>query len=146
MKKNSSPPFIGRQNELNDLQLLFKKKTASLVVIQGRRRIGKSRLIQEFGKTHRFYQFTGFPPAPTTTAQSQRDEFTHQLSAALALPNVTADDWSKVFLLLAKDVGSGRVIILFDEISWMGSKDPNFLGKLKTAWDIYFKTNPQLIL
>lgn len=28
----------------------------------------------------------------------------------------------------------------------MGSKDPTFLGKLKTAWDLYFKMNPQLIL
>lgn len=38
------------------------------------------------------------------------------------------------------------MIILFDEISWMGSKDPTFLGKLKNAWDIKFKQNPDLIL
>jgi hypothetical protein len=25
----------------------------------------------------------------------------------------------------------------------MGSKDPNFLGKLKNAWDLEFKNNPQ---
>ena len=36
--------------------------------------------------------------------------------------------------------------ILFDEISWMGSKDPHFLGKLKNAWDQHFKKNPNLIL
>ena len=28
----------------------------------------------------------------------------------------------------------------------MGEKDPNFLGKLKTAWDMYFSKNSQLIL
>lgn len=28
----------------------------------------------------------------------------------------------------------------------MGFKDPNFLGNLKTAWDIYFKKNPKLVL
>lgn len=139
-------PFVGRQEELSDLKLLCKKKTASLVVIQGRRRIGKSRLIQEFGKHYRFYQFTGFPPSLSTTAQSQRDEFIHQLSIATELPDLAVDDWSKAFLLLANEVKQGRVIILFDEISWMGSKDPNFLGKLKTAWDLYFKRNPQLIL
>jgi hypothetical protein len=37
------------------------------------------------------------------------------------------------------------MIVLFDEISWMGSKDPDFLGKLKNAWDLYFKKNPKLI-
>ena len=146
MKKSIEPPFIGRRNELDDLKLLLQKKTASLVVMQGRRRIGKSRLVQEFGKNHRFFQFTGFPPTSTTTAQSQRDEFTHQLSTATTLPNIMADDWSKVFLLLAKEAEHGRVVILLDEISWMGSKDPDFLGKLKTVWDIYFKKNPQLIL
>lgn len=33
-----------------------------------------------------------------------------------------------------------------DEISWMGSKDPDFLGKLKNAWDLYFRKNDKLIL
>ena len=37
--------FIGRKEELKQLNMLFKKNTASLVVVKGRRRIGKSRLI-----------------------------------------------------------------------------------------------------
>lgn len=137
--------FVGRKEELQDLSLLLKKKTASLVVVQGRRRIGKSRLIQEFAKGFRFYEFAGIAPNPKTTAQSQRDEFSRQLSNATGLPEVQADDWSKLFLLLANSANEGRVIILFDEISWMGSKDPDFLGKLKNAWDLKFKHNPELI-
>lgn len=140
-------PFVGRGKELRALKLLERKKTASLVVVRGRRRIGKSRLIEEFGKKYRFYQFSGLPPREDiTTAQSQRDEFMRQLSAMTRLPEVTVDDWSKLFLLLANEVGQGRVIILLDEISWMGSKDPDFLGKLKNAWDLHFKKNPKLIL
>ena len=42
--------FIGRSSELGFLNDLFKKKNASLIVIRGRRRIGKSRLVEEFGK------------------------------------------------------------------------------------------------
>lgn len=38
------------------------------------------------------------------------------------------------------------MLIVLDEISWMGSKDSDFLGKLKNAWDLYFKKNDQLIL
>lgn len=139
-------PFIGRKEELRDLKLLLNKKTASLVVVQGRRRIGKSRLVQEFGRQYPFYQFTGFPPNEATTAQSQRDEFARQLNITTGLPELKVDDWSKLFFLLAKEVAENRKIILFDEISWMGSKDPDFLGKLKNAWDLYFKQNPELIL
>lgn len=141
-----SLPFVGRKEEMQDLRLLLQKKTSSLVVVQGRRRIGKSRLIEEFAKEYRFYEFAGIAPNEKTTAQSQRNEFSKQLSMISELPEVQADDWSKLFLLLASNVKEGRCIILFDEISWMGSKDPDFLGKLKNAWDIYFKKNPELIL
>ena len=40
----------------------------------------------------------------------------------------------------------GEILVVFDEISWMGGKDPAFLGKLKTAWDMYFSKNPHLIM
>ena len=139
-------PFVGRKHELSLLNDLLEKKVASLVVIRGRRRIGKSRLVQEFAQHKKYYVFSGLPPTNNTTAQSQRDEIARQLALQSDIPEVKVDDWSKLFLLLAKEVKKGRAIILFDEISWMGSKDPDFLGKLKNAWDLYFKSNPKLIL
>ena len=140
------PPFIGRKQELADLSGLLEKSSASLVVVRGRRRIGKSRLIEEFAKGLTFLQFSGFPPTKDTTKQSQLDDFARQLSLQTGGPeNITAD-WTNLFHLLYQHAKAGRVIILFDEISWMGSKDPDFLGKLKNAWDIYFKKNPELIL
>ena len=62
------------------------------------------------------------------------------------LPGIKPDDWGNIFWHLSKYTAEGPVLIVFDEISWMGEKDPNFLGKLKTAWDMYFSKNPQLIL
>lgn len=138
--------FIGRNSELQELKHLFHKKTASLVVIKGRRRIGKSRLIEEFAKDEIFYSFSGIPPTKYTTQQSELDEFTKQLSVQTGMPEVKVDDWSKAFLLLKERIKKKRTIILFDEISWMGSKDPDFLGKLKNIWDVYFKKHPNLIL
>lgn len=143
MKK---PSFSGRTQELAHLKRFLTKKSSSLIVVRGRRRIGKSRLIEEFAKSHRFYSFAGLAPTERTTAQSQRDEFARQLSEQTGLPEVKADDWGKLFSLLSEKVQKGRVIILFDEISWMGSQDLDFLGKLKNAWDQKFKSNPQLIL
>ncbi len=139
-------PFVGRKKELEALNSLLRTKIASLVVIKGRRRIGKSRLVKEFGDGKRLLIFTGLPPTKDTTAQSQRDDFASQLSMQTKLPDVKADDWSKLFLLLSKEVDQGQVIVLLDEISWMGSKDSDFLGKLKNAWDLHFKSNPRLML
>jgi uncharacterized protein len=129
--------FIGRKVELERLQALYKKKTPSLVVVKGRRRIGKSRLILEFTKAighQTFWSFAGLAPQDGISAQEQRDNFARQLSLMLKLPPMTFQDWSDAFEHLSLGIKAGD-IILFDEISWMGSKDPTFIPKLKAWWD-----------
>ena len=138
--------FIGRKKELESLNGLFLKNSASLVVIKGRRRIGKSRLVEEFACAKKFFTFSGIPPEKEISAQAQRDIFAKQLGSQIGIPGIKSDDWSDLFTLLARNTTSGPIIILFDEISWMGSKDPTFLGKLKNAWDIEFQKNSELIL
>jgi AAA+ ATPase superfamily predicted ATPase len=139
-------PFIGRQKEVEELKALLTKKTASVAVIKGRRRIGKSRLVHEFARGMTLYAFEGLAPQKGITAQMQRNEFARQLSAQTGLPELTIDDWSKLFILLGNQAQKGRIIIFFDEISWMGSEDPEFLPKLKVIWESHFKKNAKLIL
>ncbi|MBI1954016.1 MAG: ATP-binding protein [Proteobacteria bacterium] len=138
--------FVGRKKELQQLNALLNKNSTSLVVVRGRRRIGKSRLVQEFGQKFKMYTFSGVPPTEKTTCKDELYEFGWQLGKALGQPPFKDDDWNDLFLRLAYHTREGRVVILLDEISWMGSKDPHFLGKLKNAWDLEFKKNPHLIL
>ena len=145
MKK---PYFIGRNKELDILNSLAQKKYASLIVIRGRRRIGKSRLVEEFAKGHKFIRFSGLPEGGkiSPSPQNQKNEFNKQLSQATGLKESNLNEWTDLFNALASQVKKGKVIILFDEISWMASNDKAFLGKLKNAWDMNFKNNPELIL
>lgn len=138
--------FIGRERELERLNGLWKKNIASFVVIKGRRRIGKSRLIEKFSEKKDFISLSGLPPSKGIKAQDQRDEFARQLGRIFRIPTPFSQDWGDLFWHLAHHTQIGRVVISLDEISWMGMKDPTFLGKLKTAWDQYFKKNPNLIL
>ncbi|MGD0665519.1 MAG: ATP-binding protein [Rhabdochlamydiaceae bacterium] len=138
--------FVGRKKELKELNALLNKKTASLVVVKGRRRIGKSRLLEEFGKKKNVIKIVGLPVVDDTTRQKQLDEFARQLSQATHIPEVKVSDWGKLFSLLSSQVKTGRIIVILDEISWMGSEDSDFLGQLKTAWDEQFSKNPKLIL
>ncbi len=138
--------FFGRQRELQILQRLQSKRTASLVVIKGRRRIGKSRLAEEFGKTIKTYKFDGLPPEKDVTPQHQRKEFARQMQEQLNIPGLSSADWGDLFWHLAQQTQEGRILLILDEINWMGDKDPTFLGKLKTAWDRDFKKNPELII
>jgi uncharacterized protein len=140
------PQFVGRKLELQQLKALTGKKSASFVVLRGRRRIGKSRLIAEFGKNfEKYYAFSGLPPDQATTAKHQMEEFSRQLSREFKTANARYDDWSDALWAMGERVQSGKTLILFDEISWMGSKDPTFLGKIKNFWDMQLKQNDQLI-
>lgn len=144
--KTATSPFIGRQKELEGLKALFGKKSASLVIIKGRRRIGKSRLAEEFGRSFQeSYIFSGLPPTSGMSNEHQQREFVRQMRQ-YRIPNPDGNDWGDLFANLAQKCRKGRILIVFDEISWLGAYDPTFLGKLKTAWDEHFKKNPQLIM
>ena len=109
-------PFAGRQHELASLKDLRHKKTASLVVIKGRRRIGKSRLAEEFAKPYRFLRFSGIPPHSNTTAQEQRDVFSQQLRSN-GLPMIKAEDWADLFSFIAREAQKGQVVRNAHEIT-----------------------------
>lgn len=138
--------FYGRKRELAVLRERLSHHTASLVVIRGRRRIGKTRLIEEFGKTVKTLTFTGLPPDEKVTAEMERDHFARQLQKQVGVSGIRTDDWDDLLWQLASHVRQGRVLVVFDEINWMSTKDPSFLGKLKTVWDTHFKKNPKLIM
>lgn len=138
--------FSGRKEELEALNSLLDKNTASLAVIYGRRRIGKSRLVEEFGKDLELLSFAGLAPTDRSTNNSQLEEFSRQISRQLNKPLKLHADWGDAFFYLADLLQEGRVVIFFDEITWMGACDKDFLGKLKNAWDTAFKKNNRLIL
>lgn len=138
--------FIGRQAELKRLLDLQDKKIASFIVVKGRRRIGKTRLIKEFSRYFdHFYSFIGLAPDANTTSAHRLEEFSRQISRAFKMPSAYYNDWSDAFWAVGERVRSGKTLLLFDEISWMGSKDPTFLAKIKNLWDLHLKENNQLI-
>lgn len=139
----------GRLNELNELNKLLLKETSSLVVVKGRRRIGKSTLIQFFGDQNKryFLEFSGLAPRFKQSNQDQINQFTFQFNQQFRLKKEPFKDWNEAFAELAKRINKKqKTIILFDEISWMGAHDPDFSGKLKIAWDSNFKKNKNLVL
>ncbi len=139
-------PFVGRDNELQRLEDLAKSGRACLAVMKGRRRIGKSRLAEEFGRGKVFLPFSGLAPVKGVTAQDQRDAFARQLAALFHLPPFTFTDWSDAFAHLSRHLTEKPTVILFDEISWMGSKDPTFTSKLKNWWDLVLQNYPSVVL
>jgi len=139
-------PFVGRKTELHQLQEFRKRKIAGLVVVCGRRRVGKSTLIEQFAQESRFLEFYGLPPDQGLTVQGQLNHFSKLLGSYFQLPAVKLENWHQALSLLAQLTREGQFTILLDEISWMAGSDKAFPGVLKGVWDTQLKKNPRLIL
>jgi len=139
--------FVGRALEYQRLKSFLKNTIASFLVIKGRRRVGKSTLVERFAREFsQSYTFTGLAPEDGLTASDQRKEFCRQFAQQFGVPNPHYDDWGDIFWALAERVKKGRLLLFLDEVSWMASDDKTFLPKLKDAWDRFYKKNPKLIL
>ena len=140
--------FIGRDRERGEFRPFLKKKAASLIVCQGRRRIGKSTFIRECAaEANHFLSFEGLPPREHISRREQLDAFAERLAEQTKAPRVTLDSWPQAFKLLASLLpSSGSTVLLLDEISWMAIGDPDFAGHFKNAWDNDFSRHPRLIV
>ncbi len=74
--------FIGRQEDLAMLSGLWEKRVASLVTCRGRRRVGKSTLIEEFAKrtAEHFIVIEGLAPRKGMSDRLQRRNFCERLA------------------------------------------------------------------
>ena len=126
--------FVGRKRELYELAAEYQTNRASLVVIKGRRRIGKTTLIEHFSQGKNFYKFTGLAPHVGMTAQTQRNEFCRKLEEFFQLFAIKNDDWATLFTVLAKQVADQHAIILFDKISWLADGDSTIKLILKKTF------------
>lgn len=140
--------FFGRKAELEDLLSLWNKQVSSLVTCRGRRRIGKSTLIEEFARISRarFVKIEGKAPEPKQTDYDQRAFFAEQLSRYVGMDISVPATWLKAFEALDRILDDAKTVVLIDEISWLGRYDSGFAGSLKTAWDNLFRRHRRLVL
>ena len=140
--------FFGRDDLINRLESLFKKRTSSFVTCRGRRRVGKSTLIEKFAERARarFIKIEGIKPRPKLNNGKELENFAMKLAAQTGCDSSVPDNWLTAFIRLDGQIRDGeRTVVLLDEISWMAYYDPMFAGILKGAWDDHFKKHPKLV-
>lgn len=141
--------FFGRKEQIEQLEALWRKRVSSLVTCRGRRRIGKSTLIEHFARESgsRFLKFEGRRPASGLTNVHELAEFAKQLAFQTGGERQSFRDWYDAFGRLDAVIEDGRkTVVLLDEISWLGHYDEAFADTLKICWDNLFKKHDRLIL
>lgn len=134
--------FYGRKKELDVLEKRFNSNKFEFGFIYGQRRIGKTSLLDEFGKNHKTIMFF----ASDSDDVSIRKDFSVQLFDYLGQSNVSSfDSWESFFIGLKKCFGDEKTMIVFDEypniiVGHDGKrKKTDFDEKLQNAIDHLFK-------
>lgn len=140
--------FFGRDDQLEALMALWNKRVPSLVTCRGRRRIGKSTLVAEFARrtSSRFIKIEGLRPKEKLSNADELASFARQLARQTGGDDTPPADWDRAFARLDEKIGTGKTVILLDEISWMGHYDAAFPETFKVAWDNLFKRHKRLVM
>lgn len=139
--------FVHRTQEIADLDHLTRRPEPCLVLVYGRRRVGKSTLLQHWA------QRSGLPTfyweSPRSTAENVRASLLRELYLWAGTPTVEArpgaDDWLDVFRAIRRLLGDRPAVAILDEFPWAAEADPALPSRLKTAWDTVF-TDSQIRL
>lgn len=121
------------------------------VIMTGRRRVGKSRLVQEFcdraGRPYVVFQATrGRNPV------AERADFVGTLTqsclpGAEIVTDLRPADWNQALRTLAIALpDDAPSIVVIDEVPWLVEQDPEFEGALQTVWDRYLSLKPLFLV
>lgn len=138
--------FIGREAELKFLQDKYEEKRGQLVVLYGRRRVGKTETLREFckGKPHIFYSCT------QSTDKVQLAKYSKQILKE-DIPAkqyiTTFTDWERAFRsVLDLPYGDQKRLLIIDEFPYMCKGNKSIPSILQNLWDAELKDENVMIV
>ncbi|MBQ7107376.1 MAG: ATP-binding protein [Clostridia bacterium] len=138
--------FIGRETELKFLQDKFDNENGQLVVLYGRRRVGKTETLREFckGKQHVFYSCT------QSTDKVQLSKFSkHILKEDIPAKQYISEfaDWESAFRsVLDFPFGDQKKLLIIDEFPYMCKGNKSIPSVLQNLWDAELKDKNVMIV
>jgi len=133
--------FIGRRQEMEFLEEQYRMPHP-LVFIKGRRRVGKSRLIEEFIKDKESLYFE----VDKETSESILQSLSDAVSESAGIQGLRFTNWKDALKTYVSN-RPGRKIIVIDEFPYAVRADRDLLKTIQGLWDTYLsKENVMLIL
>ncbi len=139
--------IIGRKEEIRRLEKCYESKQAQLVVVYGRRRVGKTYLVTELFKNRFALRLTG---AYNQRRSIQLEYFVEELRAAGMEVGEIPDTWKGAFALLRRFISSRnpeeKQVVFIDEIPWFDTLKSDFLSSFEYFWNSWGSKQSNLLL
>ena len=135
-------PFIDRRLELSVLEEEWRRPGLRVVIVYGRRRVGKTRLLAEWLRGRRGAYYEAVELSPRQLAEELRDALTLQLRIPLRGGDVVE---------LLEEVAEatqrqGRVAVVLDEFQYMAEADPSLPSRLARSIDTTLSTADMVLV
>jgi uncharacterized protein len=141
--------MVGRQEELRQMKRFLNSKKPEIVMLTGRRRVGKTYIIQQAYKQDIVFSFTGTKNAEVEN-QLKKFETKLQETAKKNIKWITQTNWADAFTNLNSYLNSLRKtdkkrVVFFDEFPWICTAKSNFLEEFGYWWNDYGSKNNILV-
>ena len=135
--------IIGRKSHLKTISEIMSNGQSSMVAVTGRRRVGKTFLIDQAMKRDMVFRMTGIQNG---SMKEQLYNFIEKLKECTGAPFLaTPKNWQEAFMILKKYLASlppeKIKVIFFDELPWIHTARSGFLEKLAHLWNDYLSKN-----
>lgn len=140
--------FIGRNKECAELEKCLRSDRSELVVVYGRRRIGKTFLIEEFFRQKFDFKYVG---AHGMTTRRQLSNFQKVLNLYSKKRKFSHfNNWDEAFSALEEYLSSlpsnRKRIVFIDEMPWMDSGKSFFVSALENFWNGWAMSQRNIML
>lgn len=140
-------PLIGREKEIKVLENALQSTHSELIVVYGRRRVGKTYLIREIYKKQLRFEFTGMYKA---TTREQFKLFQKSLFDVSSKKLKAPTNWLDAFQQL-KDycetlTGKGKKVLFIDEFPWLDNNKSSFLKAFDNFWNTYVTKREDIVV
>ena len=138
--------FIGRVTELEKLDSEYTRDSASLILLHGRPKVGKTSLIRKFVENKQYFYFL----ASEESEAMNRDAFKRLVADYLnddLLRESVVESWEIIFKELLSNIGTQRLLIVIDDFQNLLYNNVSFLSLFQSIWDnLLSKANVMVIL
>jgi AAA+ ATPase superfamily predicted ATPase len=138
-------PFIGRQRELAVLQELAASGKPELFVLYGRRRVGKTELLQQLCHGRRAAYFLAAQVRDKDNLRAFRKVLEEALGDPL-LGQIDFPDWGAALAYVAERTGDERLILVLDEFPYLCEANPGLPSLVQRFWDQHGKRSRLMLV